>query len=148
MAKENKSISTAVPTGTIVAYAGKSIPIGWELCDGREVNPVTELKYKALFGAINTIWGGSGNPQFRLPDLRDKFIRGVNLTQEVGEKGGAETHAHGGTTSAITGGNVYGVRDGGANPPAATGTDHTHHVSTEEKNHLPPFIGVIYLIKL
>lgn len=150
MAKKESLItaSVSVPSGTIIAYAGRAIPSGWEICDGREVNPNSEPKYRALFGAIQNIWGGNGNPNFRLPDLRNTFLRGVVTTNDVSQTGGNESHSHGGNTGGIVGGGTYGIREGGASPPAATGTDHSHHISSDTQFHLPPFVKIVYLIKL
>jgi microcystin-dependent protein len=36
------------------------------------------LQFVALYKAIGTYYGGDGNPNFRLPDLRGEFIRGVS----------------------------------------------------------------------
>lgn len=86
----------AVPTGTIVAFAGKptNVPRGWLLCDGRSVSRTT---FPRLFAVIGTIYGDDGVTKFRLPDLRGRVVVGVgnspNLTaRALGETGGAETH--------------------------------------------------------
>lgn len=54
----------SVPIGTIVAFAGRWIPEGWELCDGR---PITDRYPQA-----RTIIGD------RKPDLINRFIRGTD----------------------------------------------------------------------
>lgn len=75
-----------IPAGSITAYAGSSIPTGWLLCDGSAVSRTT---YSDLFTAIGTTWNTCTNPltgvansapsgtEFRLPDLRGTFLRGV-----------------------------------------------------------------------
>jgi microcystin-dependent protein len=66
----------AVPSGSIMAFAGSTIPIGWIICDGTEVSRVT---YADLFASIATSWGqGNGTSTFNLPDLRGRFLRGVD----------------------------------------------------------------------
>jgi microcystin-dependent protein len=68
--------AVAPPPGTIVAFAGATIPAGWKLCDGSTVNRADNA---ALFGAIGTAWGnGDGTTTFNLPDLRGRFLRGVD----------------------------------------------------------------------
>jgi microcystin-dependent protein len=68
--------SGAVPSGSIMAFAGSTIPTGWIICDGTEVSRVT---YADLFASIATIWGqGNGTSTFNLPDLRGRFLRGVD----------------------------------------------------------------------
>jgi len=65
-----------VPTGTIVAFAGQTAPEGWLLCDGTLTSRAQKSK---LFVAIGTAYGaGDGSTTFHLPDLRGRFLRGVN----------------------------------------------------------------------
>ena len=69
--------SQLVPPGTIVAFAGKSPPEGWLLCDGA---PVSRSMFFDLFAAVGTGWGaGDGVNTFNLPDLRGRFLRGVDM---------------------------------------------------------------------
>jgi len=64
------------PVGSLVAFAGAAVPNGWLLCDGRAVSRTT---YSALFAAIGTAWGvGDGSTTFNLPDMRGRFLRGVD----------------------------------------------------------------------
>ena len=76
-----KKVTVAIqpPIGTIVAYAGKTdtIPDGWMLCDGRDLDSRNK-KYSKLFETIGTVWGGDGASLFYLPDLRGRFLRGVD----------------------------------------------------------------------
>lgn len=65
-----------VPAGTVVAFAGKTIPKGWLLCDGKVISRKGE--YQALFDSIGTAHGqGDGSTTFHLPDYRGLFLRGV-----------------------------------------------------------------------
>ncbi len=65
-----------VPPGTIVAYAGEDPPVGWLLCNGEQMN---RDKYPELFDAIGVAWGEGRRPNtFLLPDLRGRFLRGVD----------------------------------------------------------------------
>lgn len=71
------SVSGAAPLGTIVATARSTAPSGWLLCDGSAVSRAT---YADLFTAIGTTFGeGDGTTTFNLPDLRGRFLRGVDL---------------------------------------------------------------------
>jgi microcystin-dependent protein len=47
---------------------------GWLVCDGA---PYTTTAYPDLFAAIGAAHGGGGG-SFNVPDLRDRFLRGVN----------------------------------------------------------------------
>ncbi len=64
-----------VPTGTIIPFAGATIPAGYLLCNGVAVS---RTSYAALFGVISTLYGtGDGTTTFNLPDLRDRFLEGA-----------------------------------------------------------------------
>jgi hypothetical protein len=69
----------AVPPGVVVAFGGDIIPAGWLLCDGAVLDRTNPL-YTPLFNAIGTAHGGDGSPNFRIPDYRGLFLRGVNRT--------------------------------------------------------------------
>lgn len=66
-----------VPPGAVMHFCMSTAPTGWLICDGSVVSRTT---YAALFAAINTMFntGGEGMDQFRLPDLRGEFIRGLD----------------------------------------------------------------------
>jgi len=70
-------MSQLVPVGAILSFAGEKnrIPEGWLPCEGQLVS---NEKFPDLFSAIGTVWGGSGTPNFYLPDLRGMFLRGVS----------------------------------------------------------------------
>ncbi|HQP48901.1 MAG TPA: phage tail protein [Spirochaetota bacterium] len=67
---------SGVPIGTIVAFGGPEscIPDGWLFCDG---DVLSSSEYEDLYNAIGTRWGGDGNT-FRIPDLRGRFLRGLD----------------------------------------------------------------------
>lgn len=65
-----------VPSGTIAAFGGTTVPDGWLLCDGA---PVSRTEHKALYAAVGSAWGaGDGSTTFNLPDLRGFFLRGAD----------------------------------------------------------------------
>lgn len=62
------------PTGSIIAFAGNTLPDGYLLCDGSKVSRTT---YKKLFDVIGTTYGaGDGKTTFTLPNLIDRFLEG------------------------------------------------------------------------
>lgn len=62
------------PTGSIIAFAGNTLPDGYLLCDGSKVSRTT---YKKLFDVISTTYGaGDGKTTFTLPNLIDRFLEG------------------------------------------------------------------------
>ena len=86
-ARTNLGIDTTYfnPTGTIIAFAGNTLPKGYLLCDGSKVSRTT---YKKLFDVIGTTYGtGDGNTTFNLPNLTNKFIQGSNAVGTVKSAG-------------------------------------------------------------
>lgn len=86
-------IPNAIPVGTVLPYAGpladtdkhpagldlaqvraRLAAIGWLACDGRML---ACNEYRLLYGVIGNAFGGDG-VHFRLPDLRGRFVRGVD----------------------------------------------------------------------
>ena len=71
------------PSGTMIAFAGKSVPDGWLLCNGALVSRTT---YAKLFAAIGTAWGaGDGSTTFKLPDADGRVMQGVTDASKVGQ---------------------------------------------------------------
>lgn len=134
------AIANLVPPGTVVPFAGVvggsvSAPPGWLFCDG---GAVSRAQYPGLFGAIGTGWGeGDGATTFNLPDLRGRFLRGVDGGQ--GRDPEAATRA-----ASASGGNTgdkVGTTQGDAfaqhNHPL-TDPGHTHSMwNTYSGSNLP-----------
>lgn len=75
--------SYLMPAGTIVSYAGASVPSGWLLCNGANVSRTT---YANLFNAIGTRWGaGNGSTTFALPDSDGRVLQGATDASKVGQ---------------------------------------------------------------
>ncbi|MGF6604656.1 microcystin-dependent protein [Paraburkholderia sp. GAS448] len=65
-----------VPAGSLLAYAGASVPDSFLLANGAAVS---RSAYAALFAAIGTIYGaGNGATTFNLPDTRGIYLRGLD----------------------------------------------------------------------
>jgi Phage Tail Collar Domain len=78
-----------LPIGAVVAFAGDVHSLAnWMLCNG---DPVSKDAFPELFGAIGTNWGGDGNPNFYLPDLRGLFLRGVDGRSEFDKDSASRT---------------------------------------------------------
>lgn len=64
------------PVGSIMAFGGVNAPAGWLLCDGVAIS---RAAYASLFAVIGNAWGnGDGVNTFNIPDLRGRFLRGVD----------------------------------------------------------------------
>lgn len=105
-------MSELLPAGTILPFAGNSVPSGFLLCNG---SAVSRTSYSALFSAIGTAWGsGDGSSTFNIPDARDRFLEGANSS-------GVGTYLSAGLPN-ITGNFGDNERYLGANKDTATST--------------------------
>jgi microcystin-dependent protein len=97
------SSGLSAPTGAVVAFAGATPPTGWLLCDGSAVSRTT---YVGLFGVIGTAWGtGDGSTSFNLPDMRGRFLRGVDNGTGRDPDGATRTATNGGNAGDQVGSN-------------------------------------------
>lgn len=95
-------LDTIVPVGTVIAFAGTSVPDGWLLCDGSAISRST---YARLYNAVGNAHGyGDNSTTFNVPDYRGRFLRGVagastndpdKLTRTAAATGGATGNAVG-----------------------------------------------------
>ncbi|MFB2938354.1 phage tail protein [Aerosakkonemataceae cyanobacterium BLCC-F154] len=73
---KNAPAPVTIPIGTIIAFAGTSIPAKWLRCDGSMID---KTKYAQLYSAIGNTYGAVDSDYaqyFRLPDLRGKTLIG------------------------------------------------------------------------
>jgi microcystin-dependent protein len=64
-------------------------PKGWALCNG-QLLPINQNQ--ALFSLLGTTYGGDGQVNFALPDLRGDVPIHVGNAHTLGEKGGQQAH--------------------------------------------------------
>jgi microcystin-dependent protein len=64
-------------------------PKGWALCNG-QLLPINQNQ--ALFALLGTTYGGNGQTNFALPDLRNRIPISWNAGFTLGEKGGEDAH--------------------------------------------------------
>ncbi|GAA5036646.1 phage tail protein [Microbacterium fluvii] len=64
-------------------------PKGWALCEGQLL---TINQNQALFSLLGTTYGGNGQTNFALPDLRGRIPFAVGDGIDQGERGGEEAH--------------------------------------------------------
>ena len=93
------------PLGIVKMWAGRKIPAGYLLCDGKEYL-ATDPEYSKLYEAIGDTFNGAKNANgaayttqsgyFRVPDLQGRFIVGYNSSDseynQSGLSGGEKTH--------------------------------------------------------
>nr|WP_227467458.1 tail fiber protein [Nocardioides lijunqiniae] len=64
-------------------------PKGWALCNG-QLLPINQNQ--ALFALLGTTYGGNGQTNFALPDLRGRVPIHVGEGHILGERGGEQAH--------------------------------------------------------
>ncbi len=157
----------AVPSGSVIPFAGSAAPEGYLMCDGAAISRGT---YVNLFTALGEIYGaGDSITTFNVPDLRGRSVFGANGSAAVlsegalGDFGGTETkdteehvltveqipaHTHG--LSASVGkdsdskGGADGLQQGGSSETESIGggLGHSHAI-----NVMPPHLVMNYIIK-
>lgn len=70
------------PTGTIVPDASPTVPTNWVECDGLSYNGA-DARYAALWSVIGNTYGGSGQSDFRVPNLGSRVPVGPKSSSEV-----------------------------------------------------------------
>ena len=93
------------PIGEVIMWAGSTAPYGYLICNGSQVSRTT---YATLFGIVGTSFGqGNGTTTFHLPDLRGRFVRGLDGGAGVDPDAAGRTAMN---TGGATGNNVGSVQ--------------------------------------
>jgi len=74
--------------GEIRMFSGQYAPVGWELCNG-QLLPITGNE--ALYSLIGILYGGDGQTNFAVPDLRGRLPIHNSSQYRLASKGGEET---------------------------------------------------------
>jgi microcystin-dependent protein len=120
----SNSIMGHVPVGTIILYAGASIPNGWLECNGQTAASAT---YPALAAFLGTNYGGTVSSPL-VPNLNAKYVRGAqNSSNTIGATSNSITS--GDAVSNETYGNSGGART------SNTYLAHTHSTGYEDREH-------------
>ena len=105
LASSASAASSAIPPGTLLPYAGGSVPSGYLLSFGQAVSRTT---YAAIFSAIGTAWGvGDGSTTFNLPDGRGRAMSGKD--DMGGTAAGRLNVTLTGTKASTANGNITGL---------------------------------------
>jgi len=143
----------STPTGTVLIYAGASVPEGYLLCNGAAIS---RTDYATLFQIIGTTYGaGNGTTTFNLPDLRGRVVIGVSGSHAIGTTGGAETvtltlqqipsHTHSYTLYGA--GNSSGTYGAGYTPSGTYSHITGSAGSGQSHNNMQPYQTLNYIIK-
>ncbi|MCG7408498.1 tail fiber protein [Paenibacillus sp. ACRRX] len=152
--------------GEIRMFSGSYAPQGWALCNGQLLS-ISENE--VLFTLLGTTYGGDGQTNFALPDLRGRVPIHNTPTYPLGSRSGTETvtltsaqlpvHSHGIVSTndqamqqspenavwAAPSSAIYGDQaPAGTMSPASilpTGGNHPH-------NNMMPYLTVNFIISL
>ncbi len=117
-----------LPVGSMVDFAGTTVPAGWLMCDGAAVSRTT---YSNLFAAIGTAYGaGNGSTTFNVPDYRGRFAR-YNDNMGSGAASRDSGRVHGSSQGQATAKNGLQNASSAISGTANSGVDlsHTHNSS-------------------
>lgn len=74
--------------GEIRMFGGNFAPVGWAFCDG---SLLQISQFDVLFNLIGTTYGGDGQENFALPDLRSRIPLHVGSGFVLGQMAGEES---------------------------------------------------------
>ncbi len=164
---ELPSLNAGVPSGSITAYGATTTPSGWVLCDGETYDASSDTSFQDLFDVIGNVFGGSDNTDFQTPDLRGRFMLGLDNmggtaanvvtaaeADSLGSSSGLENQPGGSHTHLVQNdgwgfGGVTGVNGRivtQSDLDQATG-DRFSETATATNNVMNPFISMSYIIK-
>ena len=140
--------------GSIILFAGNTIPTGWLLCRGQSLY-ISE--YSELYAVIGITYGTGlfHNSTFSVPNLKGRVPVGLDTNDTdfdtLGETGGSkylQEHTHNFTliksrSLPLTEGNPSGYN--GDNTGVTTGS--TSSAGTGDSGNLQPYIVLNYIIK-
>lgn len=157
------TVPVEVPVGSMLFTALAAAPAGYLLCDGSAVSRTT---YADLFAAISTQFGvGNGSTTFNVPNLKGRFIAGIDTGQTEfntrGKTGGAKTHQHTvlsliaaiwvGFWKTRSGSSWTATNTGGLSAPAGSASSTTSGAAVEGSvdaaSSLPPYIALHGIIR-
>lgn len=123
-------MTTVLPVGSVIAYAGSTPPSGWLLCDGNGFNSTTYPVLESVLGSAVT------------PNLVERFVKGVSSRPST-KTGGSKkittqnmpSHSHGGATAVAEASHSHGGATHSGNAThlhyggTTTNGDHTHGIN-------------------
>ena len=109
--------------GELMIAAWQYQPHGWARCNG-QLFPIPQ--YELLFNTIGSIYGGDGESNFRLPDLRGRAIVGTNegSSWPIGASFGTTNQV---LPAAVMPAHTHSVNDGQTGSAGGTGATLDNH---------------------
>ena len=120
----NATISSGVPSGTIVMYNSGSAPSGWAICNGSNGTP--DLRGRFIVGSGGNISGSGGSADAVLIQHSHEY----NFTSS-GSQAGAHSHSSGNYATDDSGNHSHSQSGSGS---GNTGTQSHNHYHTTSQN--------------
>ena len=157
----NVKVADTLPIGTIIPFAGSTLPANYMECDG---SAISRVEYASLFSAIGTTYGaGDGSTTFNLPNLKGRVPVGEGSNDGgthyfyLGSTGGEYEHtltvdempSHNHTLGVKLSGTQY--LSGNHGVYGTAGTDDAiikNKGGGAPHNNLQPFMVIRYVIKV
>lgn len=134
--------------GLIFPFAGAFAPQGTVQCWGQDL-PMQQNQ--ALFAIIGTLYGGNGNPNFKVPDLRGRVLVGSGVSPYLNNVNVAVASSGGAATSTLNLTNLplhnhaATFTPGGGSSTSTINANVTIPISTAQGNLPTPTGGTTYL---
>lgn len=96
-------------------FAGNFAPENWTFCDGKLLSIADN---DALFNLIGTTYGGDGQTNFALPDLRSRVPMHMGSVNPIGQVAGVENVTLTAGQTALHGHPLLGISTNNATSPA------------------------------
>ena len=131
--------SNPIFLGEIMMISWGYAPKGFALCNGQllSIN-----QNQALYALLGTTYGGNGQTNFALPDLRGRIPVGDGTGYTLGQRAGTETHT---LTAAQVPGHVHGLKAsserGTTELSGVAGTSPVHNYLADSGGGAPQYGG-------
>ena len=142
--------NNAVPAGTLVAFAGSTVPAGYKQCPTNSTAATVSISaYPALYAAVGSTWGTTSNSTiFVMPWFPEGYtlLQSNVTTPNVGTQSVGEVIAHSHAVTVTNSGNFPKGTYIGSTTDAIAGTNNTQ--STGGTANLAAGIKVMILVKI
>ncbi len=139
-----QQISSVIPTGIVVMWAGTAVPAGWNICDGTNGTPDLRDKFVISAGTENAAGISGGNKQITLTESQLPAHKHGSGTLALNDTTLANYLAYNNNTLSMADSINAGVE---AKTVAITG-ETANAGNGDSVNIMPPFYALAFIMKL